>query len=183
MNYKNYETAIIERYHVRLRGWPLLVLFANPSDIGILDKLLLLRDSLRTGNCLWVRLSKKDQDEHQAKLKEFQEEGGVVGKPRKQRSDKGTKRKRQTTEDDEDDVENGQVEAESEAEGRSQEAEGGKKKRKKRKTASGEKGGRPKKMTKESAAVSRAPRASTSKLPPLPKSHEFIDSDSDEENE
>lgn len=57
MNYANYWTKIVERYHIMLAGWPQNVKFANPSDIATLPELKRLRDALKWKKCHWVRLT------------------------------------------------------------------------------------------------------------------------------
>lgn len=160
MNYVNYDRAIMEKYKVQLRGWPVNIVFQNPSDIGLIDKLRALREALRTGTCMWVRMSKAEENEHAAMLKRTQDAGGVVGKPRKTRSDKGTKRKRTDA---------------------GEEVEGEQDTRKKNKKCGKEKA--PKKRGTR-AKKTATPRASTSKqLPPAAKSREFLDSDDDRSDE
>jgi hypothetical protein len=56
-----------------------------------------LRNTLRSGECKWVRLSQAELDAHAEGLKVRRKDGEVVGKPRKKRSDAGVlrgKRKR-----------------------------------------------------------------------------------------
>ncbi|KAG1871387.1 hypothetical protein F4604DRAFT_1583202 [Suillus subluteus] len=55
MNYKNYETAVVETYAVRLIGWPSSVKFISPSNIGIIGEIRKLRDALKARTCYWKR--------------------------------------------------------------------------------------------------------------------------------
>lgn len=51
MNYSNYATAIQEKHHVQLLGWPPSVTFQNPSRISAVADATLLRNSLAAGTC------------------------------------------------------------------------------------------------------------------------------------
>ena len=70
MNYVNYDTSIVERYKVKLRGWPSGVKFTNPSEIGTMNEIRALRDALKNGECIWVSLSKREQEGHSAMLQD-----------------------------------------------------------------------------------------------------------------
>jgi hypothetical protein len=94
MNYINYDRAIVEKYKAKLVGWPKGLKFANPSAIGTVDDIRALRNALKTGECKWIALTKRQQAEHTKMLTDKQEAGEVVGKKRKERSDKGKKRDR-----------------------------------------------------------------------------------------
>jgi hypothetical protein len=93
MNYVNYETAIVEKYKVDLVGWPATIKFANPSAIGTVDDIRALRNALKTGECKWIIQTKRQQAMHAEMLKNKREAGVAIGKKRKERSDKGKKRK------------------------------------------------------------------------------------------
>lgn len=94
MNYVNYDTAIMLAHGVMLVGWPGGVKFANPSEIGTVSEIRKLRDHLKSGQCHWVKMTQSQLKDHTAKLEGLREAGQTVGKPRKKRSDAGTKRKR-----------------------------------------------------------------------------------------
>jgi len=96
MNYANYESSIVERYKVKLVGWtyPQLV---SPSEIGAMGDIRKLRDALKSGSCKWVRLSKPQMKQHMADVESRRSQGEVIGKKRKERSDKGKKHLRKTT--------------------------------------------------------------------------------------
>jgi hypothetical protein len=100
MNYVNYDQAIVEKYKAKLVGWPMGLKFANPSAIGTVDDIRALRNALKTGECKWIALTKRQQAEHTEMLKIKRDAGEVVGKKRKERSDKGTKRSRKALGDD-----------------------------------------------------------------------------------
>jgi hypothetical protein len=92
MNYMNYETAIVEKYKVELVGWPPHIPFANPSTLGTMDAVRSLRSALQVGECKWVAQTLRQQAAHADKLKALRESGQIIGKKRKERSDKGKKR-------------------------------------------------------------------------------------------
>ena len=94
MNYMNYDIAIVEKHNVELVGWPKAIPFANPSMIGTVGEIRILREALTSGECKWVAQSKRQQATHAAMLKMKRDNGEVIGKKRKQRSDKGKKRGR-----------------------------------------------------------------------------------------
>lgn len=103
MNYVNYETAIVEKYKVELAGWPQMILFANPSAIGMVEEIRTLRNALKTGETKWIVQGKRKQAAHAEMLKAKRNAGEVVGKKRKERSDKGKKRKAATIDSGDDD--------------------------------------------------------------------------------
>jgi hypothetical protein len=63
MNYINYETAIVERFKVKLIGWTFSWL-VSPSEIGTVDDIRTLRNALKTGVCKWICLSKQELAAH-----------------------------------------------------------------------------------------------------------------------
>ncbi|KAG1880786.1 hypothetical protein F4604DRAFT_1578410 [Suillus subluteus] len=94
MNYKNYETAVVETYAVRLIGWPSSVKFISPSNIGIIGEIRKLHDTLKARTCYWVALTPAEVKAHTAELDTRRSAGEVVRQPRKKRSDAGLSRKR-----------------------------------------------------------------------------------------
>ena len=88
MAWENYEEKIVKGHNVHLHGWPNGILF-NIHKIGPkhLKKCL---DALTADPplCYWVNLS----DEQVEEL--LEKRGGSTEKVRKERSDKGVKRKR-----------------------------------------------------------------------------------------
>jgi hypothetical protein len=101
MNYANYDTAIVERYKVKLTGWT-YEKFVNPSHIGTMAEICKLRDALKSGTCHWVRLNAEQALAHSNALQERRTNGETIGRPRRQRSDKGKSRKRKDVSDSED---------------------------------------------------------------------------------
>ena len=89
MNYANYETSIIQQMGVCLMGWLKTVKFVDPSQIGTVLEIRTLRDDLKSGACHWVKLTKGQLDAHHANMEEQWEQGEMVGKQRKKRSDAG----------------------------------------------------------------------------------------------
>ncbi|KAG6876904.1 hypothetical protein C0992_011402 [Termitomyces sp. T32_za158] len=92
MNYLNYDTAIVKKYHVHLVGWPARLTFGSPSNISTLDDVRLLHSALKNGQCKWMFLAVEERKEHDQKLANAWGEGVVIGKKRKERSDKGKPR-------------------------------------------------------------------------------------------
>ena len=101
MHYVNYEDAIVQRHGVKLVGWT-YSRFINPADINGVADIWTLRDALRSGACHWIRLSNQELQDRKADVEARRERGEVVAKKRKERSDKGMKRKRHTTTDEND---------------------------------------------------------------------------------
>ncbi len=70
MSYSHYQMDIVEKYSIKLIGWPARLLpMTSPSDICVLANLRLLHDALVKGSCRWVHLSQPEVqqriDEHQ----------------------------------------------------------------------------------------------------------------------
>ena len=91
MNYANYDTQVIQKYQCKIVGWTFNK-FISPFDIHTVDDLRTLRDALRCGACFWVRMSKAEVSKHAAEMVLREKAGEVIGKKRKQRSDKGVKK-------------------------------------------------------------------------------------------
>ena len=83
-----YEQHIVCKYGVVLIGFPKPVM-CNPSDFGSSRQLNILVKSLKDGSCRWEHLSEEDWDKRKDAL--LREDGDCQ---RKERSDKGKKRKR-----------------------------------------------------------------------------------------
>jgi hypothetical protein len=92
MSYIKYERDIVSKYKVKLVGWPLTVKFANPSEIGTVDDIRHLRQVLKIGECKWVVLTRRQQIAHEEIFAAKVASGELVGKKRKERSDKGKTR-------------------------------------------------------------------------------------------
>ncbi|KAJ6481140.1 hypothetical protein C8R45DRAFT_1100697 [Mycena sanguinolenta] len=107
MEYVHYEECIVLRYGVMLIGWT-ADKFANPSELSSsLIVLTTLRDALKNGECKWVKLSREERRERQAKWNAGVADGTITPKSRKQRSDAAQPRKRKhadmdATDDDSD---------------------------------------------------------------------------------
>lgn len=91
MNYTNYDTQVIQKYQCKVVGWTFNK-FISPFDIHTVDDLRTLRDALRCGACFWVRMTKAEVSKHTAEMVLREKAGEVIGKKRKQRSDKGVKK-------------------------------------------------------------------------------------------
>lgn len=87
MNYDNYERAAVLRFSVKLVGWPLDVI-TSPHKITNVSTLTALRTALRSGLCHWVHLSKAEVKKYEKDLEERKAAGEVIGKKRKDRSDR-----------------------------------------------------------------------------------------------
>ena len=113
MNYANYKTSIVQKYHVQLLGWPSDIPFANPHQITTAAAAKSLQNALSTSTCKWVAMSKRQQKEHTIMLAAEVEGGQVIGKKRKVCSDKGKRRGKPASEDEMnvDDEDNGEEEA------------------------------------------------------------------------
>ena len=90
MNYDNYEEKVVQRLKVKLIGWPFENI-VNPVKLYTVGELRTLRDALRSGACCWVKLSKTELKVHADSLAVRRKAGEVIGKTRKERSDKGVK--------------------------------------------------------------------------------------------
>lgn len=115
MNYTNYDTQVIQKYQCKIVGWTFKT-FVSPFDINTVDDLRTLRDALRCGACFWVRMTKAEVSKHAADLVLREAAGEVIGKKRKERSDKGVKKgstnkrginNNEDSDDDSDDAEAG----------------------------------------------------------------------------
>jgi hypothetical protein len=89
MQYENYDIAIKLQYGVNLVGFPGEV--RNPSKIGNVADLQVIRDKLKSGACKWVKMSREDKAAWAEKMQ------GRGGRQRAVRSDLGTKRPRKRT--------------------------------------------------------------------------------------
>ena len=73
-------------------GWPNEVEFKSPYKLSTVDNVRALFSALKDGTCTFVRLSKRDHDAFKDQLCSRRQAGESVGKPRKERSDKGRSR-------------------------------------------------------------------------------------------
>lgn len=90
MNYDNYEEKVVQRLKVKLVGWPFEKI-VSPAKLYTIGELRTLRDALRCGACSWVKLSKSELKVHADNITMRRTAGEVIGKTRKERSDKGVK--------------------------------------------------------------------------------------------
>ena len=107
MNYVNYEKSVMQKFHVKLVGWPDDVKFINPASLTNVDDLRKLRHALRTQACHWVKLSDREVRQHTESIEQREISGVCVGRKRKQRSDKGKPRKRVAREHRDNDADDG----------------------------------------------------------------------------
>ena len=187
MNYVNYKTSIVQKYHVQLLGWPSDIPFVNPHHLTTIAAAKSLQNALTVSTCKWVAMSKRQQREHAITLAADVKSGQVVGKKRKVRSDKGKKRGKQATDndDDDDDKESNNNSDENEqpvpANLKKQKASAGRAKPKRAATKSDAANASCKSKT---SATKKAKRI-TKRLPPSAsalKSKEFIDSEDDSDD-
>jgi hypothetical protein len=92
MSYIHYDTKVVETYQVKLIGWPHPT-FVSPGEISTVSEIRCLRDVLKIGTCKWVRLTTRELNNHMMEYEKRCQAGEVVPKKRKERSDKGKKRK------------------------------------------------------------------------------------------
>ncbi|KAF8828334.1 hypothetical protein HHX47_DHR4000548 [Lentinula edodes] len=172
MNYNNYHTNIVAKYHVQLIGLPpSLPEPVKPFDISDRSVLQDLHAALEAGTCRWSRMSAEEIRNH-AKWMETQiAQGKEVGKERAERSDKGKKRgpRKRTNNDDDDDDDN--------------ETNKPVQKPRRRKAPSQKASG----ISAGSRTKTTAPNAKrmriSKQLPPLPRSREFIDDDEEDQDQ
>ncbi|KAG6895496.1 hypothetical protein C0992_000996 [Termitomyces sp. T32_za158] len=140
MCYEKYDTEIVERYSVALRGWPEGLTFCSPAKITIMEDARML-------------------EAHVKARREKVVSGEITVKKRKTRSDKGKPR--------------GSRSAKAVGKESHQQAEGND-----GEDSEGEKEP-PKKRARKSSGKSKK-RDTASRLPPLPKSNEFVNTDDDD---
>ena len=175
MNYINYKTSIVQKYHVQLVGWPSDIPFANPHQLTTIAAAKSLQSALAVSTCKWVVLSKRQKKEHAEALAASAEGGQVVGRKRKVRSDKGRKRgKLSVLEDENDDGEDGSNDDQDEKDRPSTA-------KKQKSSASRKKPIPTAKKSKVATSSSKNANRITKKLPPaVLKSKEYVDSDDDD---
>jgi hypothetical protein len=154
MNYANYEVSIVQAYNVKLIGWPLDGDVVSPAQITNTTDMRKLRNALKSGECRWKQLTTAEVQAYADEIEARRAKGEVIGKPRKQRSDAGVKRKRV---DDGGDKENEGTRS------------------KKQKAVQQKKGGSSKKASSKKASAKKV----ITKKPQAPTSREYI-TDSDD---
>ncbi|KAF8335256.1 hypothetical protein F5887DRAFT_829706, partial [Amanita rubescens] len=101
MNYVNYD-KFVQKYRVKLVGWPENIKFTNPASLTSMDELRQLGQALRAHDCHWVRITEWEVRLHVESIKEREAAGESVGRKRKQRSDKGKPRKKRAVQQPDD---------------------------------------------------------------------------------
>ncbi|GLB38701.1 hypothetical protein LshimejAT787_0505660 [Lyophyllum shimeji] len=110
MHYEKYETDVVERYGVLLRGWPEGLQFRSPAKITNFQDARMLREALLAGECMWIKLTRQEKDDRTKARQAKIASGAIQVKKRKKRSDAGKprgpkktgqKRKRGQAEDNE----------------------------------------------------------------------------------
>ena len=91
MNYDNYDLQVVQKYQVKLVGFPFERII-SPAKIYTIGELRTLRDALRSGACCWVRMSRSEVKRHATEIAARKDAGEMVGVARKVRDDKGTKK-------------------------------------------------------------------------------------------
>ena len=59
MNFVNYKTSIVQKYHVQLLGWPSAIPFINPHQLTAVAPARSLLKALTVSICKWVAMSKR----------------------------------------------------------------------------------------------------------------------------
>ncbi|KAJ3562924.1 hypothetical protein NP233_g9275 [Leucocoprinus birnbaumii] len=83
MSYGDYDTAIRQRHHIQLRGWPKGVPFKPPSQIARFNDVRALHNALRLNECVWVKMTRSEIDELMEKAEQ------QLPKVRRKRKDAG----------------------------------------------------------------------------------------------
>lgn len=105
MNYSNYDMQVIQKFQVKLVGWTYNK-FLSPFEINTIDDVRTLVQALRCGRCHWVRMTVTEVTKHANDVEARKAAGETVGKPRKIRSDLGSKKPRKRTDRDDDEGSN-----------------------------------------------------------------------------
>ena len=91
MSYINYDTDVVQKYSVRLVGYPFPTVI-SPHQIHTIDAIQTLRDALHAGTCHWLSISGKEVHQHAIETTRRLDTGEIIKKRRKERSDKGKKK-------------------------------------------------------------------------------------------
>jgi hypothetical protein len=97
MSYVKYDHDIVDKYKVELLGWPTSIKFANPSEIGTVDKIQRLCQVLKVSECKWVIQLHWQQAIYAENLAAKEAAGETVVKKREERSDKGKVQMKKTS--------------------------------------------------------------------------------------
>jgi len=169
MNYMNYDMRVIQKFQVKLIGWTYNK-FISLFEIHTIDNICTLVQALHCRGCHSVRMMVMEVTKHAGDMEAKKAAGETIGKPRKVRSDLGSKRARKDPTDN------------NENEGSDNNEQGPAKKRKTavRKSAMTSKSSAASKTTKRKSNACTS-KSSKAQLPPA-ISKEFI-SDSDNASE
>lgn len=91
MNYPNYNTKVVEQYQTKLISWTYCE-FKGPFDIHTVNNVYILLEALQCGKCCWIRMTKSNMNHQRDEVNKRIAGGGMVGKARQPRSEKGISR-------------------------------------------------------------------------------------------
>ncbi|KAL0058011.1 hypothetical protein AAF712_015330 [Marasmius tenuissimus] len=153
MEYKHYEVRLVKVHGVKLVNWPADIPFDSPSNIRNDDQAHTIYDLVRSGTIRWEKLSKSARAREVERIDRQIQEGKLQPPTRAERSDKGGTHKKRARDSD-------AVEAEDNSHDT------------------------PPPLSKRAKQSSQKPRVQKRKTAPTPapKSREFVESDSEEEN-
>lgn len=89
MSYKNFQVDIVEKFYIKIIGWPEGIPFIKPADIGNIEHLRKLIKAFKTGDAYWRPLSKGEKKKTDDGAKARREAGIPAKDVRKRRSDHG----------------------------------------------------------------------------------------------
>ncbi|KAF7972006.1 hypothetical protein HWV62_19293 [Athelia sp. TMB] len=92
MSYTNFQVNILEKYYIKIIGWPAGVPFIKPADIGSVDDLRKIVAAFKTGAAYWRPLTAHEKRVVMDDVKKRKEMGVSAIKPRAKRSDCGITR-------------------------------------------------------------------------------------------
>ncbi|KAJ7027066.1 hypothetical protein C8F04DRAFT_1267357 [Mycena alexandri] len=99
LNWKQYWTVMVVKHRLILRGWPLHDRGpCNPKLIHTIESIREVRDALKDGSSFWHRLTDPEWEREKAKVEQMLEDGDIEATKRKVRSDKNTKKRRESPE-------------------------------------------------------------------------------------
>jgi hypothetical protein len=97
MNYANYDRSIIQKWHVKLIGWPAAIPFGSPHNICTVDEVSALCHFLKDKTCYWRMMTDHEVMEHMRNTILHEADASVQLCKRKVRSDKGKRRGKHMT--------------------------------------------------------------------------------------
>ncbi|KAF7979792.1 hypothetical protein HWV62_40838 [Athelia sp. TMB] len=89
MSYKNFQVDIVEKFYIKIIGWPEGIPFIKPADIGNIEHLRKLIKAFKTGDAYWRPLNKGEKKKTDDGAKARREAGIPAKDTRKRRSDYG----------------------------------------------------------------------------------------------